>query len=97
MSKLSKEASAAHMQQWGAYMQEHQQTGAYLGGAPLKALGAQVSAEEVVKEPAGKGKRRITGYMLLEARTLVSATKIAKSCPILSVGGTVEVRPIQPM
>jgi hypothetical protein len=33
--------------------------------------------------------------MLIEAQDLAHAVEISKGCPILEVGGSVEVRPIQ--
>ncbi len=37
------------------------------------------------------------GNMIVRANTLEQATELAKGCPILSMGGTVEVRNIIPM
>ena len=37
----------------------------------------------------------VGGYTLIEARDLAHAAELAKGCPILEVGGSVEVRPIQ--
>ena len=39
----------------------------------------------------------IGGNMVLKAETLESATELAKKCPILFMGGTVEVRDVVPM
>jgi len=35
--------------------------------------------------------------MVVRANTLAEATEMAKDCPILKMGGTVEVRSINPM
>jgi len=37
------------------------------------------------------GAAQLTGYSVLEAGDLTSATELAKGCPILETGGTVEV------
>lgn len=42
-------------------------------------------------------KQILTGNMVVKAKTLNEATKIAKGCPVLAVGGSVEVRNIIPM
>lgn len=39
----------------------------------------------------------LTGNMLIKAASLEEATEIAKSCPVLNMGGTVEVRNTIPM
>ena len=39
----------------------------------------------------------IGGYLLIKAKTLAEATKIAKGCPIFNNGGTAELRAIQQM
>ena len=39
----------------------------------------------------------VAGNMILKADSMEVATELAKNCPILSMGGTVEVRSINPM
>ena len=39
----------------------------------------------------------LTGYAILKADTLAAATDMAKSCPILASGGTIEVYETLPM
>jgi hypothetical protein len=42
-------------------------------------------------------KESVGGYTIISAASLDEATELAKGCPILFAGGTVEVRPIIPM
>jgi hypothetical protein len=42
-------------------------------------------------------KEVLGGYTIIKANSLDEATELAKDCPILKVGGTVEVRAILPM
>jgi hypothetical protein len=42
-------------------------------------------------------KEAIGGYTIIKAESLAEATELCKSCPILNVNGTVEIRPIIPM
>jgi len=42
-------------------------------------------------------KELIGGYIMISADSLEEAAEISKGCPILSVGGSVEVRPVVPM
>jgi hypothetical protein len=39
----------------------------------------------------------VGGYMLIRAKTLSEAAKIAKGCPIFNNGGSVELRAIHQM
>ncbi|MCZ8197890.1 MAG: YciI family protein [Flavobacterium sp.] len=39
----------------------------------------------------------VAGNMIVKANSINEATEIAKNCPILNIGGNVEVRSIQPM
>ena len=42
-------------------------------------------------------KEAVGGYSIIKADTLEEATEMSKGCPILTVGGSVEVRAIIPM
>jgi hypothetical protein len=42
-------------------------------------------------------KETLGGYMIVRAESIDDAAEISKACPILKVGGNVEVRPIVPM
>ncbi len=42
-------------------------------------------------------KETIGGYTIIRAESLDEATEIAKGCPILNMGGNVEVRAVIPM
>jgi hypothetical protein len=39
----------------------------------------------------------VAGNMIVKANSIEEATEMAKNCPILNMGGNVEVRSIQPM
>jgi hypothetical protein len=43
------------------------------------------------------GEQIVAGYMIIEAQDLERALELAKGCPILEAGGSVEVRPIPGM
>ena len=40
---------------------------------------------------SGGGKNPVTGYTIIKARDIESASKLAKGCPILAGGGSIEV------
>ncbi|MBL0146368.1 MAG: hypothetical protein IPP48_12045 [Chitinophagaceae bacterium] len=39
----------------------------------------------------------LSGNMVIKASSLIEATEMAKECPVLAMGGSVEVRAILPM
>jgi len=45
--------------------------------------------------PYAEAKDVVGGYTLIEAKDLAQAVELSKGCPILEVGGSVEVRPIR--
>jgi hypothetical protein len=57
------------------------------GGNPFPAS-ASIGGDGSVSEGGAAGP---TGYSLLEAGDLQAATEMAKGCPVLTSGGTVEV------
>jgi hypothetical protein len=68
-------------------------------GHPLERGGKLVTGKQrlVNDGPFAEAKDVIGGYIIVEAADLDHATELAKGCPILSDGGSVEVRPIQNM
>jgi hypothetical protein len=51
----------------------------------------------VVNGPYVELKEALGGYIMVKASNLDEATELAKNCPILSIGGSVEVRAIVQM
>lgn len=85
-----------------------QQWGAYIGGIALQEKlvsthqlgfeGKQIAADKSVTDGIYiADKQTLGGNMIITANALDEAVEIAKNCPILLMGGTVEVRSIQPM
>jgi hypothetical protein len=74
--------------------------GKLAGGEKLTAGGVRhVKVKDgkpvVTDGPYAEAKDVVGGYMLIEAKDLQHAADLAKDCPILDVGGSVEVRPTQ--
>ena len=95
---MTPEQMQATMQNWGAWMDGLKKTNQLTLGHPLQDGGKSLSG------PKGKivaaltdGPDSIGGYMVIKAKGLTEATKIAKGCPIFNNGGTVELRAIQEM
>jgi hypothetical protein len=57
------------------------------GGNPFSAS-TSVASDGSVSEGGGA---QLTGYSVLEAQSLQAATQLAKGCPVLEAGGSVEV------
>ncbi|HEX8019951.1 YciI family protein [Mucilaginibacter sp.] len=67
-------------------------------GNRLDTNGSVIKPDNVVTDgPYVEVKEAIGGYSIIKASSLEEATELSKGCPILSVGGSVEVRPIIPM
>ena len=47
--------------------------------------------------PYAEAKDLVGGFSLIEAKDLTHAVELSKGCPILEVGGSVEVRPVMQM
>jgi hypothetical protein len=45
--------------------------------------------------PYAEAKDVVGGYIIVEADNIDQAVELSKGCPILDVGGSVEVRPVQ--
>lgn len=66
-------------------------------GHPLEASGKVVKGKQktVNDGPYAEAKDVVGGYIVIEAKDLAHATELSKGCPVLDVGGSVEVRPIE--
>ncbi len=86
------------MEKWMAWFKELGEKGHMKDpGHPLEHTGKVVKGKQkaVMDGPYAEAKDVIGGYVVIEAKDLAQATELSKGCPILDVGGSVEVRPIQ--
>jgi hypothetical protein len=86
------------MEKWMAWFKELGENGHMKDpGHPLEHTGKVVKGKQktVMDGPYAEAKDVIGGYVVIEAKDLAQATELSKGCPILDVGGSVEVRPIQ--
>jgi hypothetical protein len=87
-----------NMQQWVAWFKELNAKGRIkYAGHPLEKTGKVVRGKQksIRDGPYAEAKDVVGGYMLIEANDLAHALEISKGCPILDVGGSVEVRPVE--
>jgi hypothetical protein len=86
------------MQKWLAWFKELETNGLLKDpGHPLEARGAVVSGKGklITDGPYAEAKDVINGYIIVDAKDLAEATELAKGCPNLETGGSVEVRPVR--
>jgi hypothetical protein len=86
----------------------HQQWGAFIGNIAIQEKlvsthqlafeGKQIFADRSVADGIYIAQNQMLGgNMIVTADSIEAAVEMAKNCPILLMGGTVEVRAIQPM
>jgi hypothetical protein len=86
----------------------HSQWGSYLGGLAIQEKlisthqlgfeGAIVSADQSTSEGIViADNQTLGGNLVIKASSMAEAIEVAKSCPILGMGGNVEIRNILPM
>jgi hypothetical protein len=94
---LTAAEKAAMAQKWNDWFEGLAAQGKVEHARPL-ALGGRVvsgpAGERVTDGPYAEGKEVIGGYFFLTVADIDEATRIAKQCPGLAVGLTVEVRPV---
>lgn len=99
-TNASPEQMQKTMEKWRAWFKELTAKGHIKDiGHPLEAAGKVVMGKQktVTDGPFAEAKDVVGGFTLIEARDLEQAAELSKGCPILEVGGSVEVRPIQKM
>jgi hypothetical protein len=98
--QLTKEQAAASMQQWVAWFNDMSNQGQLVSpGNRLEPAGGKVArpGQVVTDGPYAEIKETIGGFSIVKAESYEAALKLAHKCPILNVGGNVEVREIIPM
>lgn len=98
-AQQSPEEMQAHMEKWGAWMQQLAEAGQLVSGLPLGAEGKVVEkAGEVITDgPFAEGSEVVGGYLIVKAKDLDEATELSKGCPIYEHEGCTEVRELLPM
>ena len=99
MPKGHEKPSAEQMQtmvsQWQNWITEISYLGKYSSTNRLLPEGKTIKPGKVVTDgPFVEGKEMVGGYLVIKADTLNEAVELAKSCPALEYGGTVEVRSV---
>jgi hypothetical protein len=72
-----------------------QKNGTFKVGRPLLHRGKIIQSNQtVIDGPFAESKEAIAGLIIIQAASFEDAVKIAKACPGLQYGMTVEVRPV---
>ncbi len=95
---LTKQQMQQIMNNWYTWMGELKKRRQLKLGNPLEEKGKIMAGKNGERvQTYAESKDSVGGYLLIQARNLADATKIAKGCPIFNNGGTVEVRPVVQM
>lgn len=91
---LSAEEIQRVMKQWMGWFDNLVAEGRCLGGQSLETDGRVVTGENrrVTDGPFAESKESVAGYFILHVNDIDEASEIAKLCPGLDYGITVEVR-----
>ncbi len=87
------------LEKYLAWADKLRKDGRHRGGEELKDGGRVMSIKNgkvAIDGPYTETKEIVGGYFLYEAKDLDEATEIAKGCPHLGFGGSVEIREINP-
>lgn len=85
-------------QQWGSFIGNLAITEKLVATHQLGFNGVQVSADLSTQEGINISEgQTLGGNMIVRANSVEEAADLAKACPILQMGGTVEIRDILPM
>jgi hypothetical protein len=89
----SKEQMDAVMKQWQEWIRGIAEKGKYVSTNRLISEGKTLKPGNVISDgPYAEVKEVVGGYLLVKANSLDEAIELAKSCPNLNYGGSVEVR-----
>lgn len=93
-NERSAEDMQAEIQQWMQWIGGIAQQGKLVGTEQLLPIGKTINgADGVITDgPYAEVKEIIGGYLILNAESLDEAIQLAQGCPILALGGKVEVR-----
>ncbi|WP_395053220.1 YciI family protein [Flavobacterium sp.] len=84
--------------QWGQFIGNIAMQGKLVNTYQLGFEGKKIAANQYTEEGFYVAENlMLSGTMVLKANSIEAATELAKNCPILFMGGTVEVRSIIPM
>src|SRR5690348_8975959 len=92
-AQISPEEMQQNMKKWETWIGEGMQRGWMINpGDGLTGEGRLLRSKVVTDGPFVESKEIVGGYSIVEAETIDAAAELAKGCPGLLYGGSVEVR-----
>ena len=89
----SPEDIQASVKQWQDWIGGIAQQGKFVSTQQLGSSGKTIKSSEVISDgPYAEVKEIVGGLLICKADTLEEALGMAKGCPVLAIGGKVEVR-----
>jgi hypothetical protein len=85
------------LQSWLAWIRDLEAKGHLKNpGQPLELTGKVVRGKTklVTDGPYAEAKDLVLGFIVVEARDMAEAVELAKGCPMVEGGGSVEIRPV---
>jgi len=85
------------LNQWMTWMQELKARNCFHGVNRLERTGQVVrgvGGATITDGPLVEAKEIVGGYIVISAASQAEASQLARGCPILALGGAVEVRPV---
>jgi hypothetical protein len=96
--KPTEEQMREEIQKWQKWIRGIAERGNYSSTNRLLSEGKTLKSLEVISDgPYAEAKEMIGGYLNVKTNTLEEAVELAKSCPGLQNGATVEIRSIMPI
>jgi hypothetical protein len=96
--KPTAEQMQASIKQWQDWIGGIAAQGKFLSTNRLSSEGKTLKPNHVIADgPYAEVKEIVGGYVIVKATNLDDAMKLAAGCPILDIGGHVEVRTVIPM
>ncbi|MBI3606940.1 MAG: transcription initiation protein [Nitrospirae bacterium] len=95
VTNLSPDAMQAIIQKYKAWSDKLKQTGRLVDANKLCRDGRVMRGVTVINGPYAEAKEVIGGYFMIEAANYDQAVQLARDCPNLELGGTIEVREIE--
>ena len=100
MAAASPEQKQQITQKWMTWLEGMKKKGQVKDlGAPLEFASRIVEGPKkvVTDGPYAEAKDIVGGFSIITAKDFDEAVELSKGCPILELGGKVEVRPVRPM
>lgn len=95
LKRVAQDDASQIMERYYAWVDRLKQEKRYLGGSPFREGSKLLSGKRdfvvIMDGPYSKNGESLTGYFVLAAKDFAEAVDVAKSCPALTHGETVEV------